>query len=116
MRREIRILALTLGVFVLALSGSAAAAEDEVPDDYAAIDFQGDYTQDLLDQTDCPDPNTPLINKMFKDWKKHKKQSILGYRDHGHTSPVTGTQAPIHHTSWEDALDDSLESYLADSG
>ncbi|WP_420446268.1 flavin-containing monooxygenase [Candidatus Poriferisodalis sp.] len=92
------------------------AAEDEVPDDYAAIDFQGDYTQDLLDQTDCPDPNTPLINKMFKDWKKHKKQSILGYRDHGHTSPITGTMAPIHHTSWEDALDDSLESYLADSG
>ncbi|WP_419922119.1 NAD(P)-binding domain-containing protein [Candidatus Poriferisodalis sp.] len=92
------------------------AAEDEVPDDYGAIDFQGDYTQDLLDQTDCPDPNTPLINKMFKDWKKHKKQSILGYRDHGHTSPVTGTMAPIHHTSWEDALDDSLESYLADSG
>ena len=92
------------------------AAEDEVPDDYAAIDFQGDYTQDLLDQTDCPDPNTPLINKMFKDWKKHKKQSILGYRDHGHTSPMTGTMAPIHHTSWEEALDDSLESYLADSG
>ncbi len=92
------------------------AAEDAVPDDYGAIDFQGDYTQDLLDQTDCADPNTQLINKMFKDWKKHKKQSILGYRDHGHTSPVTGTMAPIHHTSWEDALDDSLESYLADSG
>ena len=92
------------------------AAEDAVADDYEAIDFQGDYTQDLLDQTDCPDPNTQLINKMFKDWKKHKKQSIIGYRDHGHTSPVTGTQAPAHHTSWEDALDDSLESYLADSG
>ena len=92
------------------------AAEDEVPDDYGAIDFQGDYTQDLIDQTDCPDPNTPLINKMFKDWKKHKKQSIINYRDHGHTSPLTGTQAPVHHTSWEDALDDSLESYLADSG
>ena len=92
------------------------AAEDAVADDYEAIDFQGDYTQDLLDQTDCPDPNTQLINKMFKDWKKHKKQSIIGYRDHGHTSPVTGTQAPVHHTSWELALDDSLESYLADSG
>ena len=52
---------------------------------------------------------------MFKDWKKHKKASIIGYRDHGHTSPLTGTVAPIHHTSWEDALDDSLESYLADS-
>ncbi|WP_419855397.1 flavin-containing monooxygenase [Candidatus Poriferisodalis sp.] len=92
------------------------AAEDAVADDYEAIDFQGDYTQDLLDQTDYPDPNTQLINKMFKDWKKHKKQSIIGYRDHGHTSPVTGTMAPVHHTSWEEALDDSLESYLADSG
>ena len=91
------------------------AAEDAVEDDYGAIDFQGDYTQDLVDQTDYPDFNTPLVNKMFKDWKKHKKQSIIDYRDHGHTSPLTGTVAPVHHTSWVEALDDSLESYLADS-
>ena len=90
-------------------------AEDAVEDDYGAIDFQGDYTQDLVDQTDYPDFNTPLVNKMFKDWKKHKKQSIIGYRDHGHASPLTGTVAPVHHTSWVEALDDSLESYLADS-
>ncbi len=88
------------------------AAEAEVADDYEAIDFQGDYTQDLVDQTDYPDFNTPLVNKMFKDWKKHKKYSIIGYRDHGHTSPLTGTLAPVHHTPWEEALDDSLESYL----
>ena len=93
----------------------AQAAEDGLADDYACIDFQGDYTQDLVDQTDYPDFNTPLVNKMFYDWKKHKKKSIIGYRDHGHTSPLTGTVAPIHHTRWEDALDDSLESYLADS-
>ena len=92
------------------------AAEDALEDDYGAIDFQGAYTQDLVDQTDYPDFNTPLVNKMFYDWKKHKKQSIIGYRDHGHTSPLTGTVSPIHHTRWEDALDDSLESYLADSG
>ena len=91
------------------------AAEDAVEDDYGAIDFQGDYTQDLVDQTDYPDFNTPLVNKIFKDWKKHKKQSIIDYRDHGHTSPLTGTVAPVHHTSWVEALDDSLESYLADS-
>ena len=90
-------------------------AEDALEDDYGAIDFQGDYTQDLVDQTDYPDFNTPLVNKMFHDWKKHKKQSIIGYRDHGHASPLTGTVAPIHHTAWEDALDDSLESYMADS-
>ncbi len=91
------------------------ALEDQVADDYGLIDFQGAYTQDLVDQTDYPDFNTPLVNKMFKDWKKHKKQSIIGYRDNGHTSPLTGTVAPIHHTAWSDALDDSLESYLADS-
>ncbi len=91
------------------------AAEDALEDDYGAIDFQGDYTQDLVDQTDYPDFNMPLVNKMFHDWKKHKKQSIIDYRDHGHTSPLTGTVAPIHHTRWEDALDDSLDSYLADS-
>ena len=93
----------------------AQAEEDALEDDYACIDFQGDYTQDLVDQTDYPDFNTPLVNKMFYDWKKHKKQSIIGYRDHGHTSPLTGTVSPIHHTRWEDALDDSLESYLAGS-
>ena len=91
------------------------AEEDALADDYACIDFQGAYTQDLVDQTDYPDFNTPLVNHMFYDWKKHKKQSIIGYRDHGHTSPLTGTVAPIHHTRWEDALDDSLESYLAGS-
>ena len=91
------------------------AEEDALADDYACIDFQGAYTQDLVDQTDYPDFNTPLVNQMFYDWKKHKKQSIIGYRDHGHTSPLTGTVAPIHNTRWEDALDDSLESYLAGS-
>ena len=90
------------------------AAEDGLHDDYEAIDFQGDYTQDLLDQTDCPDPNTQLINKMFKDWKGHKKQSIIGYRDHSHASPVTGTPSKLHHTSWVEALDDSFESYVSD--
>lgn len=89
------------------------AAEDALSDDYQAIDFQGAYTQDLVDQTDYPDFNTPLVNQMFKNWKKHKKQSILNYRDHGHTSPLTGTMAPAHHTPWVEALDDSLDSFLA---
>ncbi len=88
------------------------AIEDEITDDYGLIDYQGEYTQDLVDQTDYPDFNTPLVSKMFKDWKGHKKKSIIGYRDHGHTSPLTGTVAPIHHTPWDQALDDSMESYL----
>ena len=92
------------------------AAEDALEDDYQAIDFQGAYTQDLVDRTDYPDFDTALIDRMFKDWKKHKKLSIVAYRDHGHTSPLTGTMAPVHHTPWAEAMDDSLESYLAESG
>lgn len=90
------------------------AAEDAIEDDYQAIDFQGAYTQDLVDQTDYPDFNTPMVNRMFYDWKKHKKQSIMGYRDHGHTSPVTGAEAPVHHPPWAHAMDDSLEAYLGE--
>ena len=89
------------------------AIEDLIEDDYGLIDYQGAYTQDLLEQSDYPDFNTPLVSAMFKDWKGHKKQSIIGYRDNGHTSPMTGTVAPTHHTGWVDALDDSLESFLA---
>lgn len=90
------------------------AAEDAIEDDYQAIDFQGAYTQDLVDQTDYPDFNTPMVNRMFYDWKKHKKQSIMGYRDHGHTSPVTGAVAPVHQPAWAHAMDDSLEAYLGE--
>ena len=92
----------------------AQAAEDALADDYACIDFQGDYTQDLLDQSDYPRFSTELVNRMFKAWKGHKKESIIGYRDHGHESPVTGTVAPPHHTPWVEAMDDSLEAFLAD--
>ncbi len=89
-----------------------AASEDDIADDYGAIDFQGAYTRDLMEQTDYPNFDTGLIDQTFKNWKKHKKESIMGYRDNGHQSPVTGTVAPAHHTSWVEALDDSLETFL----
>ena len=81
---------------------------------YEEIDFQGDYTQELVDQTDYPDFNIPLVNQMFKKWKGDKVKAIMEYRDWGFESPLTGTVAPEHHTPWVEALDDSMESYLAD--
>ena len=48
----------------------------------------------------------------FFEWKKHKKENIMTFRDHGYKSALTGTMAPAHHTPWKDALDDSLEAYL----
>ena len=89
------------------------AAEDAIADDYAAIDYQGDYTQELIDETDYPSFDVKAACQAFYEWKKHKKEGIMTFRDHGYVSPMTGTKAPPHHTVWKDALDDSLESYLA---
>ncbi|MDE0749884.1 MAG: NAD(P)/FAD-dependent oxidoreductase [Acidimicrobiales bacterium] len=90
------------------------ALEEALETAYEEIDFQGDYTQDLVDDTDYPDFDIPAVNQMFKDWKAHKKADIMGYRDQGFRSTLTGTVAPVHHTPWMEAMDDSLEDYLAD--
>ena len=87
-------------------------AEDALEDDYACIRYQGAYTQELIDETDYPSFDIEAANQAFFEWKKHKKENIMTFRDHGYTSPMTGTKAPPHHTPWKDALDDSLESYL----
>ena len=91
------------------------ATEDAIADYPEAIWFQGEHIRDLAGQTDYPDYSVPLVNEVFMQWKRHRKQSIVTYRDHGYTSPVTGKEAPDHHTPWADAMDDSLESFLADS-
>ena len=97
---------------MLADVDARVAAEDALEDDYAAIRYQGAYTEELIAQTDYPSFDIQAANEAFFQWKKHKKQNIMTFRDHGYVSPMTGTMAPAHHTPWKDALDDSLESYL----
>ena len=87
-------------------------AEEALEDDYACIRYQGAYTGELIDETDYPTFDIEAANQAFIEWKGHKKKGIMTFRDHGYKSPMTGTLAPAHHTSWVDALDDSLESYL----
>ena len=36
----------------------------------------------------------------------------MTFRDKSHTSIMTGTKAPVHHTPWLVAYDDSIESYV----
>ena len=88
--------------------------ELEIAQDDAAyaIDFQGEYTQMLIDETDYPNFDIKGVNRTFMDWKHNKKDDIMGFRDKSHASLMTGTQAPPHHTPWLEALDDSLEAYL----
>jgi len=88
--------------------------EEALETAYEEIDFQGDYTQDLVDATDYPDFDIPEVNRMFKQWKNDKKADIMNYRDKGFRSTLTGTMAPVHHTPWMEAMDDSMETYLLD--
>ena len=88
------------------------AAEDALEDDYACIAYQGDYVKELISETDYPSFDVDGANEAFYQWKKHKKVDIMAFRNNSYKSVITGTMAPVHHTAWKDAMDDSLESYL----
>jgi trimethylamine monooxygenase len=88
--------------------------EDSLADDYEAIAFQGRYTMELMAKTDYPAIDLEGCNQAFYQWKKHKKQGIMTFRDHGYKSALTGKIAPPHHTPWVDALNDSLACYLGE--
>lgn len=74
--------------------------------------FQGDYILELIEATDYPTFDIEGVRKTFLEWKHHKKEDIMGFRNHSYRSLMTGTMSPKHHTPWIDALDDSLEAYL----
>lgn len=86
--------------------------EDAGEDDYYAIQYQGDYVKELIDETDYPSFDVDGACEAFFQWKKHKKEDIMTFRNNSYKSVITGTMAPKHHTPWKDALDDSMESYL----
>ncbi len=88
------------------------AREDAGEDDYDAIWYQGDYIKELIADTDYPSFDVEGACQAFKEWKGHKKKDIMTFRNNAYKSVITGTMAPIHHTPWKDALDDSLEVYL----
>ncbi|MFT4715625.1 MAG: trimethylamine monooxygenase [Paracoccaceae bacterium] len=88
------------------------AAEDAGEDDFAAVKYQGDYVKELIAETDYPNFDLDAACEVFFEWKKYKKHGIMTFRDTQYRSVITGTMAPVHHTPWKDALDDSLEVYL----
>jgi trimethylamine monooxygenase len=88
------------------------AAEDALEDDYACIRYQGAYTGELIAETDYPSFDIDGANDAFFQWKKHKKKDIMTFRNNSYRSVITGSMAPVHHTPWKDALDDSMEAYL----
>ena len=90
------------------------AAEDAGADAHDAIHYQGDYVKELIAETDYPSFDVDGACEAFFAWKDHKKENIMGFRNNSYRSVITGTMAPLHHTPWKDALDDSMAAYLRD--
>lgn len=89
------------------------AREEALDDDESMILFQGDYVKSLIGETDYPSFDIDGVNRTFLEWEHHKHENIMTFRDYSYRSLMTGTLAPKHHTPWLEAMDDSLETYLA---
>ena len=86
--------------------------EEKLENAEQMIWFQGDYVKQLIEATDYPSFDIESTNKTFMDWEHDKAADIMGYRNKGYRSLMTGTMAPVHHTKWLEAMDDSMEAYL----
>lgn len=76
------------------------------------IDFQTEYVKDLMKYSDYPSFDIDLVVKNLYEWERNKVEDILTYREKCFKSPVTGDVGPIHHTTWMQAKDDSLEEFM----
>ena len=88
------------------------AREEKLKSPEEQILFQGDYIKELIADTDYPNFDIDGMNQAMWDWKRHKKEDIMGFRNRTFRSLLTGTLSPTHHTPWLEAMDDSLESFL----
>ena len=86
---------------------------EEASDDVKyAIKYQAEYVKELVAETDYPSFDIDGACEAFFEWKKHKAEDIMAFRNNSYASVITGTMAPKHHTPWKDALDDSMAAYL----
>ena len=86
--------------------------EEKLENPLQMIDFQTEYTVDLSKSVDYPKIDFELIRKHFYQWEHDKEENIINYRNKSFSSAVTGTSAPIHHTNWIDAMDDSMDTFM----
>ena len=98
---------------MLADSKAWVARDQALENATQEIDFQTDYVRDLMTYTDYPPFDLDQVAALFKEWKHDKEEGIMTFRDRSYRSVLTGTMAPPHHTPWMEAMDDSLEAFLA---
>ena len=88
-----------------------AKDESKPATDEAAIRYQAEYVQRLLDKTDYPSFDIEGVVQCFLEWEHNKHDDIMTFRDKSHKSLMTGHMAPVHHTPWLAERDDSLTNY-----
>lgn len=54
-------------------------------------EYQGAYILHLIEQTDYPTFDIDGVNRTFLEWKQHKKDNIMTFRDHSYRSLMAGT-------------------------
>ncbi len=86
--------------------------EEKLENAEQMIWFQGDYVKELIAATDYPSFDVEAVNRTFMEWEHDKMADIMGYRNKGYRSLMTGTMSPKHHTKWVEAMDDSMEAYM----
>ena len=75
------------------------------------VDFQTDFIADISKESNYGyDLN---VADMTHLWLKHKEEDIITYRDRSFTSKFSGTTSPVYHTTFMEAFDDSMKSYLS---
>ena len=80
--------------------------------DEANIRYQANYVERLQGFTDYPTFDIEGVVQAFLEWEHNKHENIMTFRDKPHKSLMTGTMAPVHHTPWMKAYDDTIESYV----
>lgn len=80
--------------------------------DEAKIRYQADYVKSLIARTDYPSFDMEGVVQTFLEWEHNKHENIMTFRDKPHRSLMTGSMAPVHHTPWVQAWDDSIECYV----
>ena len=86
--------------------------EEKLEDPLQMIDFQTEYTVNLCKEIDYPRIDFELIRKHFHQWEHDKIEDIVNYRNKSFSSAVTGSDAPLHHTDWLEAMDDSMDTFM----
>jgi len=74
------------------------------------IDFQTGFVMDLA--AGCDYGYDLDVGDIFHSWEHDKDENILTYRDKSFASKFTGTKSPIHHSTFLDALDDSMQAFM----